>query len=155
MNLADKLPKRLHAEFRARFRALYLAPTRVACETARDELAFWLHEQAQDPTAETLYRDWDDFTTFYDFPAEHWLHLRASNPIESVFAGVRLRTNVAKRARVRENALYLVFKIVERLGQRWRTLNGGATLMTLVLDAEPFVDGLLVRRSPREEVRAA
>jgi putative transposase len=60
-------------------------------------------------------------STFYDFPAEHWLHLRTSNAIESVFAGVRLRTNVAKRARVRENALYLVFKIVERLGQHWRT----------------------------------
>ena len=66
MNLADRLPKRLHPEFRARFRALYLAPTREACETARDELALWLHAQAQDPAAETLYRDWDDFTTFYD-----------------------------------------------------------------------------------------
>jgi len=65
-----------------------------------------LHEQGQDPAAETLYRDWDDFVAFYGFPAEHWLHLRTSNPIESVFAGVRLRTNVAKRARVRENALY-------------------------------------------------
>jgi transposase-like protein len=155
MNLADKLPKRLHAEFRARFRALYLAPTRVACEAARDELAFWLHAQAQDPAAETLYRDWDDFTTFYDFPAEHWLHLRTSNPIESVFAGVRLRTNVAKRARVRENALYLVFKIVQRLGQHWRTLNGGATVMTLVLAGARFADGILVGEQPREEVQAA
>ena len=101
------------------------------------------------------YRDWDDFVAFYDFPAEHWLHLRTSNPIESVFAGVRLRTNVAKRARVRENALYLVFKIVERLATRWRTLNGGATVMSLVLAGERFVDGILVRQPPREEVRAA
>jgi transposase-like protein len=155
MNLADKLPTRLQPEFRARFRALYLAPTRATCEAARDELALWLHEQAQDPAAETLYRDWDDFVTFYDFPAEHWLHLRTSNPIESVFAGVRLRTNVAKRARVRENALYLVFKIVERLGQHWRVLNGGATVMTLVLAGVRFADGILVREPPREEVQAA
>ena len=115
----------------------------------------WLHAAGQDQAAETLSRDWDDFTTFYDFPAEHWLHLRTSNPIESVFAGVRLRTNVAKRARVRENALYLVFKIVQRLATHWRTLNGGATLMTLVLAGERFVDGVLVRRPPREEVQAA
>lgn len=155
MNLADRLPKRLQPEFRARFRALYLAPTRVACEAARDELAVWLHEQAQDPAAETLYRDWDDFVTFYDFPAEHWLHLRTSNPIESVFAGVRLRTNVAKRARVRENALYLVFKIVQRLSMHWRVLNGGATVMTLVLAGAQFSDGILVQEQPREEVQAA
>ena len=56
---------------------------------------------------------------------------------------------------MRENALYLVFKIVERLGQHWRTLNGGVTLMTLVLAGERFVDGILVRQPPREEVRAA
>jgi len=67
---------------------------------------------------------------------------------------VRLRTNVAKRARVRENALYLVFKIVERLARHWRTLNGGATVMTLMLAGERFVDGVLVRR-PREEEQAA
>ncbi len=94
--------------FRARFRALYLAPTRAAC----DELGEWRHGQAQDPADEILYRDCDDFVTFFDFPAEHWIHLRTSNPIESVFAGVRLRTDVAKRTRARENALYLVFKIV-------------------------------------------
>jgi hypothetical protein len=97
----------------------------------------------------------DDFTTFYDVPAEHHLHLRTSTAIESVFSGVRLRTNVAKRARVREDALYLVFKIVERLGRHRRVLNGGVTLMALVLGGEQFVDGVLVRQPPREEVRAA
>jgi len=123
------------------------------CEAAQHELAVWLHAQGQDSAAETLYRDWDDFTTFYDFPAEHWLHLRTSNPIESVFAGVRLRTNVAKRARVRQNALYLVFKIVQRLGQHWRVLNGGATVMTLVLAGARFSDGVYV--PAQEEVSAA
>jgi hypothetical protein len=62
---------------------------------------------------------------------------------------------VAKRARVRENALYLVFKIVQRLGQHWRTLNGGATVMTLVLAGARFSDGILVGEQPREEVQAA
>ena len=91
----DRLPKRLWPDTRQRLRAIWEAPTRAACEARRDELALWLHGHGQDPAAETLYRDWDDFVTFYDFPAEHWLHLRTSNPIESIFAGVRLRTNVA------------------------------------------------------------
>ncbi len=155
LNLLDRLPKRLWAETRRRLREVWSAPTRTACEARRDELGLWLHAAGQDQAAETLYRDWDAFTTFYDFPAEHWLHLRTSNAIESVFSGVRLRTNVAKRARVRENALYLVFKIVDRLGQHWRVLNGGATVMTLVLAGERFVDGVLVKQAPREEKRAA
>jgi hypothetical protein len=62
---------------------------------------------------------------------------------------------VAKRARVRENAPYLVFKIVERLGRHWRVLNGGTSVMTLVLAGARFADGILVRQPPREEVRAA
>jgi hypothetical protein len=63
--------------------------------------------------------------------------------IESVFAGVRLRTNVTKRMRRRENALYLVFKIAERLEKSWRPLNGGLTIMTLLLAGHRFIDGVL------------
>jgi putative transposase len=155
INLLDRLPKRLWPEARRRLREVWSAPTRVECERRRDELARWLHERGQDQAAETLYRDWDDFTRFYDFPAEHWLHLRTSNAIESVFAGVRLRTAVAKRARVRDNALYLVFQIVERLGRHWRVLNGGATVMGLVIAGERFVDGIHIKHAPREEERAA
>lgn len=71
--------------------------------------------------------------------------------VESVFAGVRLRTDMAKRARVRENALYLVFKIVERLADHWRQLNGGATVMTLLLTGARFRDGILVEHPARRE----
>jgi transposase-like protein len=81
LNLLDKLPKRLWRETRRRLREIWSAPTRAACEQRRDELALWLHAAGQDQAAETLCRDWDSFTTFYDFPAEHWLHLRTSNAI--------------------------------------------------------------------------
>ena len=94
----------------------------------------------------------DALLAFYDFPAEHWIHLRTSNPVESVFAGVRLRTDVAKRMRRRENALYLVFKIAHRLEHSWRPLNGGLTIMTLLLGGARFVDGVFV---PAEKVAAA
>jgi len=69
--------------------------------------------------------------------------------------GLMVEQTAAKRARVRENALYLVFKIVERLAIHWRVLNGGATVMALVLAGERFVGGILVRQPGREEVRAA
>jgi transposase-like protein len=154
MNLSDKVPKRLQPELRHRLRAVWNAPCRHECELRRDELARWLHARGQDPAAETLFRDWDDFTTFFDFPAEHWIHLRTSNPVESTFAGVRLRTNVTKRMRRRENALYLVFKIAERLEKSWRPLNGGLTIMTLVLAGHRFIDGVYVQPA-REEVSAA
>jgi transposase-like protein len=97
LNLIDQLPKHLWPEARRRLRRVWWAPTRAACEARRDETARWLQGEGQDPAAETLYRDWDDFTTFSDFPAEHGLHLRTSTAIESAFAGVRLRTTVAKR----------------------------------------------------------
>ncbi len=101
-----------------------------------------------------MLRDWDDFVTFYHYPKEHWIHLRTTNPIESIFSGVRLRTDAARRMRRRDNALYLVFKIVERLSRNWRTLNGGANLMTLVLEGRTFRDGILQREKMAELVGA-
>ena len=118
------------------------------------ELHDELRAAGQVAAAETVRRDWDDFVTFYDFPQEHWTHLRTSNAIESIFAGVRLRTDVAKRIHQRENAVYLVFKVVNRLGRNWRALTGGRTLMTLVLAGERFVDGVLYPRTAEEDSAA-
>jgi transposase-like protein len=151
LNVIDKLPKRLQPEARARIAGVWGSLTRADAERARDATLAWLHGRGQADAAATLLRDWDDLVTFYDFPAEHWRHLRTSNVVESVFAGVRLRTTVAKRARVRENALYLVFKIVERLAGSWRPLNGGATVMTLLLTGARFRDGILVEHPARRE----
>ena len=121
-HVLDKVPKRLWPDIRHRLREVWSSESRAECELRRDALKRWLEAHGQASAAETVLRDWDDFVTFYDFPAEHWIHLRTSNPIESLFAGVRLRTNVAKRMRRRENALYLVFKIAQRLEHSWRPL---------------------------------
>ena len=80
---------------------MYEAPDRQACAGLRVTYCAQLRAHGQTDAAECLERDWDDFTIFYDFPQEHWIHLRTSNPIESLFAGVRLRTDAAKRMRVR------------------------------------------------------
>jgi hypothetical protein len=96
LNVLDKLPKRLHPEVRTKLRALAEAPTRQECERRRDGLCAWLRARGQEPAAACLERDWADFVTYYDFPEEHWVHLRTSNPIESIFSGGRLRTNASK-----------------------------------------------------------
>jgi len=143
LNLLDKLPKRLQPEARKKLHALAEAPTRRECERRQDALCAWLRGLHQEPAAACVERDWEDFVTLYDFPEEHWVHLRTSNPIESIFSGVRLRTNAAKRLKVRENALYLVFKLVMRLSLNWRGI-GAPNQLRLLLDGHQFRDGQLV-----------
>jgi putative transposase len=156
LNVQDKLPKRLQVEARRRLREVAEAETLEACERLRSRYVAELYAQGQAAAAETVQRDWDEFVTFYRFPKEHWLHLRTSNPIESLFSGVRLRTDATKRMRTRETALYLVFKIIERLGRNWRALNGGENLMTLVLEGCTFKDGVLQPRpAPEAAAQAA
>ena len=97
--------------------------TQALCEERREAYVAGCVLRASSGGGKVL-RDWEDFVTATR-PKEHWVHLRTSNPIESIFSGVRLRTNAARRIRSRENALYLVFKLVERLSGNWRSLNGG------------------------------
>ena len=142
LNVLDKLPKRLQQGGRARLSELYAAPSRAACAQLRDAYAAQLRAQGQANAAECLERDWDAMVAFYDFPEEHWQHLKTSNPIESIFDGVKLRTHGTKRMRVRENALYLVFKLVCRLSTNWRSINAPNQL-DLLLAGHRFVDGKL------------
>ncbi len=100
-------------------------------------------------------RDWEDFVSFYDFPTEHWIHLRTTNPLESVFSAVRLRTDAARRMKRRDSALYLALKVVGRLSERWRPLYGGINLMKLLMDGARLEDGILVELPPSEEAAKA
>jgi putative transposase len=148
LNILDKLPKRLWPEIRKKLRGLAEAPSRQECERQRDALSARLRAQGQEQAAACLERDWKDFVAFYDFPQEHWVHVRTSNPIESIFAGVRLRTQATKRMRVRENALYLVFKLVVRLSLNWRGINAPNQLR-LLLAGHQFQDGQLLLQDAR------
>jgi len=86
-------------------------------------------------------KDRDVLLAFYDFPAEHWMHLRTSNPIESVFATVRLRTTRTKGCGSRTACLTMVFKLAQCAAKKWRRLNGAA-LMPEVIRGTKFVDGI-------------
>jgi putative transposase len=144
LNVLDKLPKRLWPQVRQDLRLAAKAPTCAACRERLEEIAADLRQAGHEAAAETVLRDLDAFLTFYDFPQEHWQHLRTTNPIESVFAGVRLRTNVAKHLPNVNNAVYLVFKIVQRLAQHWRKITG-SNLCGLVLAGVRFVDGQMAQ----------
>src|SRR5207245_2682847 len=76
LNVLDKLPKRLQSEMRKKLHALAEAPTRQECERRRDALCARLRDLGQEPAAACLARDWEDFVSLYDFPEEHWVHLR-------------------------------------------------------------------------------
>lgn len=154
VNVLDRLPSGLAPEARRRLRRIAGATSRAACEAARDETLAWFRRLGQRDAAETLLRDWDDFTRFYDYPIEHWRHLRTSNPVESIFAGVRLRTRVVGRTRRRDSALYLVFKLIDRLSLNWAPLQGAPELLRLVVEGASFEDGILAHQ-PSQEVSAA
>jgi putative transposase len=138
----DALPKRLQPRAKSLLHEIVEAPTRGdakrALESFRDEYG------AKYPKAlEKLDRDWKALTAFYDFPAEHWRHLRTTNPIESSFATVKLRTRVTKGAGSKTAALAMAYKLLVTAQERWRRFNGHE-LITEVLDGATFKDGVKV-----------
>ena len=90
-----------------------------------------------------LDKDWDALTAFFDFPAEHWRHLRTTNPIESSFATVKLRTRVTKGAGSKKAALAMAYKLLDAAQERWRRFNGHE-LVADVLTGATFKDGIKV-----------
>jgi putative transposase len=138
-NVLDKLHKRVQGKAKEMLHAIWMAPTRAAAEQAF--AAFVEMFGAKYPGAVAcLQKDRDVLLTFYDFPAEHWVHLRTTNPIESTFATVRLRHRRTKGNGSRVACLAMVFKLCESAARKWRTLNG-AKLLPDVIAGVRFVDG--------------
>jgi transposase-like protein len=141
-NILDCLPKRLQSRAKGLLGEIIEAPTRkeasIALEVFRQEYG------AKYPKAlAKLDRDWQQLTAFYDYPAEHWRHLRTTNPIESAFATVRLRTRVTKGAGSKTAALAMAYKLLDTAQERWRRFNGHE-LVADVLDGAKFKDGIKV-----------
>jgi transposase-like protein len=139
-NVLDKLPKGVQPKAKAMLHAIYQAPSRAEAEKAF-ELFLRTYEAKYPKAAECLAKDRTELLTFYDFPAEHWLHLRTTNVIESVFATVRLRTEKTKGSGTRMACLTMVFKLMESAARRWRLLNG-SPLLADVIRGVVFVDGV-------------
>ena len=140
INVLNKLPQGLQAKAKADLHEIWMAECRVDAEQAFDH--FLLTYEAKYPKAtECLAKDRDHLLTFYDFPAQHWLHIRTTNPIESTFATVRLRTTKTRGCVSRAGLLAMVFKLTKTAEQNWRTVKGHA-LLPQVIDGVKFKDGL-------------
>ena len=145
-NVLNKVPKSVQAGMKADLREIHGAPTRAAAEAAVD--VFVEKHGAKYPrAAECLTKDREALLAFYDFPAEHWDHLRTSNPIESVFATVRHRTVRTKGALSPTTARLMVFKLVMAASKTWRRLKGENQLPKIVAGVT-FHDGTEVIERP-------
>lgn len=138
-NVLDKFPKTLQPTAKDKIHQIYLAPTKEKALKALKEF-FFLYESKYPKACECLRKDQDVLLNFYDFPAAHWQHLRTTNPIESTFAGVRLRTHRTKGCGSRKATLTMVWQLARAAQRGWRRLNG-SELLNKVIDGIVFVDG--------------
>jgi putative transposase len=142
-NILDKLPKGVQPKAKAALHAIYESEGREAAEKAFD-LFVTTYEAKYPKAVECLVKDRETLLVFYDFPAEHWRHIRTTNPIESTFATVRLRHRRTKGSGSRTACLTMVFKLMEAASKKWRLLNGTGRLKEVIQGAK-FVDGIEVK----------
>ena len=143
-NVLNKLPKSLHSKAKRALQDIWMAETKRDAITAFDAFAE-NYGIKYDKAVDCLTKDRDALLAFYDFPAEHWKHLRTTNPIESTFATVRHRTIRAKGCLSNRTALAMVFKLVEGAQKSWRRLDGHNQLPK-VIEGVKFTDGIAVVR---------
>jgi putative transposase len=145
-NVLNKLPKSLQGKAKAMLQEIWRAETKADAQKA---FALFVKTfEAKYPKAtECLAKDREALLRFYDFPAEHWKHIRTTNPIESTFSTVRLRTSRTKGSGSRTACLTMVFKLSQCAERSWRRLDGSTLLPELICGVK-FVDG--VREKPQE-----
>lgn len=139
-NVLNKMPKALHPKAKSMLHEIWMAETQADANQAFD-LFVKTFQAKYAKAVECLVKDREVLLTFYDFPAEHWVHLRTTNPIESMFATVRLRTHKTKGCGSRTACLMMVFKLAQSAQSRWRVLNG-SSLLTEVIQGVKFTDGI-------------
>ncbi len=139
-NVLNQMPKSLQARAKGRLHDIWMAETKGEADKAFD---FFVDAYGvkYDKAVERLVKDRDRLLSFYDFPAEHWKHIRTTNPIESTFATVRLRTVKTKGCLSRKTALAMAFKLILSAKRKWRKLDGSNQLAELI-EGVPFKDGI-------------
>lgn len=151
-NVLDKLPKGLQAKAKRALREIMYAETREVADELIDRFAT-VYGAKYPKAAACLVDDREALLTHFDFPAEHWLHIRTTNPVESPFATVRLWQRVTKGAGTRTKGLRMAFKLLAMAEQRWRRRLNGAHLLALVRAGVRFVDGMPVERQDEKKAR--
>jgi putative transposase len=139
-NITGAMPKPLHEKAKAGLQDIWMAETKEDAVTAFD-LFVETYGVKYERAVKKLTKDRDVLLTFYDFPAEHWKHIRTTNPIESVFATVRNRTRKTKGCLNRKTALSMVYKLMMSAKKKWRKLDGANRLPEIIIGVE-FKDGI-------------
>jgi transposase-like protein len=150
VNVLDKIPTKRQPEARAMLRKIPYAETLQEARSLKGQFQRWCREKGLLEAGRLLDRDWDDMVTFYNFPREHWQHIRTTNVIESPFAALRLRTDAAKRFKKVENATAVIWRMLLVAERKFRRLNSPELVREVHLGVK-FVNG--ERR--KEEVREA
>ena len=149
-NVLNKFPKSMQPTVNGDLREIWQAETRAAAAAAMNTFAE-KYGAKYEKAMSCLTKDREALLAFYDFPAEHWDHLRTGNPIESVFATVRHRTVRTKGALSQKTAKLMVFKLVQAAAKTWRRLQG-ANQLPMVIEGVTFTDGVANHHT---ETRAA
>ena len=152
-NVLDKLPKRLQSDAKALLHEMMKAETEADALKARGSFEK-LFSEKYPKASECLIKSWTELTAFFKYPALHWQHIRTTNPIESSFATVKLRTKVTKGAGSKETASVMAFKLLHECQKKWRKLRGHAEITNLLKGIE-YKDGVMIPRSEHHEVVAS
>lgn len=151
-NVLDKLPKRLQSKAKELLHDMMRAETKADAEKERDQFAK-LYTEKYPKAVDCLVKNWSALTAHFDFPAAHWLHLRTTNPIESSFATVKLRTKVTKGAGSKATAEVMAFKLLKECEKSWRKINKPEEIKNL-LAGLAYKDGVVLPDPSRHEAVA-
>ncbi|WP_186201955.1 transposase, partial [Jannaschia seosinensis] len=139
-NVLGATPKSMHERVKADLQDIWMAETKKEANAAFD-LFVEIYGAKYEKAVAKLVKDRDELLAFYDFPAEHWKHIRTTNPIESVFATGRNRTRKTKGCLNRKTALAMVFRLMKSAKKKWRKINGPNRLPDVIQGIE-FKDGI-------------
>jgi putative transposase len=151
-NVLDAIPKKQQAQARTLLCAMPYAESQAACEALRAQFAK-RYGQLAPKAVERLAHDWERLVTFYQFPREHWRHLRTTNVVESPFAAARLRTSAAKRFKKVDSATAIIWKLLQVAERNFRRLNAPELLPAVYAGAK-YVDGIKQITVSHQEVAA-
>lgn len=149
-NVLEKLPKSMQPKVKSALHQIYMAETKEKAEKAFDK-TIATYQEKYPKAMNCLNKDRDEMLAFYNFPAQHWQHIRTTNPIESAFATVRLRSKKSKNCGSRETTLSMVFKLLQTAQKKWRKIRG-FRLLELVANNVQFKDGVQVNQQSQDRV---
>jgi len=143
-NVLNQLPKSLQAKAKEKLHQIWMAPDKAEAQTHFDDFIS-IYEAKYPKATECLKKDREVLLTFYDFPAEHWRHIRTTNPIESTFSTVRLRTAKVRSCFSSKTVVTMAFKLCQCAEKRWQRLHGSKKLAE-VIRGVVFVNGIEEKR---------